>query len=659
LGEKVSCKTGSKRGGREAYSIVVFGLLFALGGILIYSNTLQSPFLLDDFLNIPQNPHIRIEALSLKNIVAAGFKSCASSRPMANISFALNYDFRKYEVRGYHIVNIAIHILTAMFIYLFVRVTLLSPVVKDKYKDANLIAFFAALLWLVHPVQAQTVTYIVQRMTSMAAMFYVLSFLLYVKGRFAVFAGKRSWVWFTGCILAWMMALGSKEIAATLPVFILLYEWYFFQDLSTSWLKSNVRYIAGVVVIFCLLGLVYLGKNPLERITGEYTHRDFTITERLLTQFRVIIYYISLLVFPHPSRLNLDHYFAISHSLFDPVTTLLCLAVTVGFAGLAVYLAKGQRLLSFCILWFFGNLVIESSVLGLELVFEHRLYLPSIFVFVVAVVLAYRFIKPAWVRVTTLCIVAVLFGVWTYQRNSVYVDAITLWQDCVNKSPQKYRPQVNLGTALKDAGKVTEAIEHFNKALELKGEPSEIYNNLGNAYDKLGRIEDSIRYYRKALVLDPNLAVAHYNLAVALAKQGKTDEAIAEYRQALRLEPENSDALGNLGFALAGQGNFGEAIECYKKALTLEHDNVITHGRLGLALAGAGKTNEAIREFRIVLSARPNDAEMHRNLGILLEQKGETAEAIKSYRAALQIDPNAANVRQLLENALQKQKNQP
>jgi protein O-mannosyl-transferase len=651
LGEKVSCETGSKRGGRDACGIFVFGLLLTLVGVLIYSNTLQCPFLLDDFSNIPKNPHIRIEELNLKNIITAGFRSCASSRPMANISFALNYYFHKYEVGGYHIVNIAIHILTAIFIYLFVKVTLRSPVLKDKYKDTNLIAFFAALLWLVHPVQAQTVTYIVQRMTSMATMFYVLSFLLYVKGRLAVFAGKRGLAWFTGCILAWMMALGSKEIAATLPAFILLYEWYFFQDLSTGWLKRNVRYIAGVFVIFCLFGLVYLGKNPLERITGEYAHRDFTITERLLTQFRVVIYYISLLIFPHPSRLNLDHYFAVSHSLIDPVTTLLCLAVTVGFAGPAFYLAKGQRLLSFCILWFFGNLVIESSVLGLELVFEHRLYLPSIFVSVAAVVLAYRFIKPAWVRITTLCIIAVLFGVWTYQRNSVYADAITLWQDCVNKSPRKYRPQANLGNALKDAGRITEAIEHFNKAMELKGEPSEMYNNLGNAYDKLGRIEESIQYYKKALVLNPDLAAAHYNLAAALASRGKTDEAIAEYHQALRLEPEDSDALSNLGFALAGQGNFGEAIECYKKALALEPDNVVTHGRLGLALAGAGKTDEAIKEFRIVLSARPEDAEMHRNLGILLERQGRLPEAIEEYRRALKINPDDAEVRGLLDAA--------
>lgn len=655
MGEKACSKIGGSWGEEKFRGIVVFLVLLTLGGVLIYSNTLQCPFLLDDLLNIPKNPHIRIKELNLKNIVAAGFSSYASSRPMANISFALNYYFHKYEVGGYHFVNIAIHILTAIFIYLFVKGTLRSPALKDKYKDTNLIAFFAALLWLVHPVQAQTVTYIVQRMTSMAAMFYMLSFLLYVKGRFAVFAGKRSWAWFAGCILAWIMALGSKEIAATLPVFILLYEWYFSQDLSIGWLKRNVRYIAGTFVIFCLLGLVYLGKNPLERITGGYVNRDFTITERLLTQFRVLIYYISLLIFPHPSRLNLDHYFTVSHSLIDPVTTLLCLVVIIGLAGLAVYLAKGQRLLSFCILWFFGNLVIESSVLGLELVFEHRLYLPSIFVSVAAVVLAYRFIKPAWAKIMTLCVVAVLFSVWTYQRNSVYADAVTLWQDCVNKSPQKYRPHANLGNVLKDAGKITEAIEHFNKALELKGEPAEIYNNLGTAYNKLGRIEESIQYYKKALGLNPNLAAAHYNLATVLAGQGKTDEAIAEYRQSLRSEPENSDAMNNLGLALAERGNFGEAIECYKKALELEPDNVIAHGRLGLALAGIGKTDEAIKEFRIVLIARPDDAEMHRNLGILLEREGKTAEAIESYRAALQIDPNFQNARDSLNALTQKQ----
>jgi len=381
------------------------------------------------------------------------------------------------------------------------------------------------------------------------------------------------------------------------------------------------------------------------------------MAERLLTQFRIVIFYISLLFYPNPARLNLDHDFAISHSLIDPPTTLLCLALILALIAMAVWSAKKERLLSFCILWFFGNLVIESSIIGLELVFEHRLYLPFVFVSLATVTLVWRYIKQDWVRVTVLCVAALFLCIWTYERNKVYGDAVTLWQDCVAKSPWKPRPYSNLATALKDSGRPAEAVVYFNKSLELKPDSAEVHSNLGNALSKLGQTDEAIEHYKKALNLKPNFSDAHYNLALALARQGKTDEAIAEYRDALRFKPDDVDALSNLGFELAKQGNFDEAIKYYKKALEFEPKNVIAHGRLGLALASKGRTDEAIKEFRIVLKKRPDDVEMHCNVGILLERQDKITEAIKEYRQALQINPDYTKAQELLKAALSKQKN--
>jgi tetratricopeptide (TPR) repeat protein len=594
-------------------------LAFAVPGVLIYSNTLDSPFVFDDRQHIPDNPHIRLNELNLKNIVEAGFKSPASSRPIANISFALNYYFHKYDVMGYHAVNIAIHILTAVFIYLFVQATLTSPALKDKYSRTNLMAFLAALLWLVHPLQTQSVTYIVQRMTSMAAMFYILSFLLYVKGRFAILAKETSRLWFAGCLLSWLLALGSKQIAATLPVFILLYEWYFFQDLSIGWLKRNLRYAAGIFIIFCIVGLVYLGGKPLESIFGGYSHRDFTLIERLLTQFRVVVYYISLLVFPHPGRLNLDHHFAISHSLTEPPTTLLCLLVIVGLSGLAVYLAKRRRLLSFCILWFFGNLVLESSVLGLELIFEHRLYLPSVFVSVAAVVPAYQFIKPKWVRTACFGAVALLFGVWTYQRNGVYADAVTLWQDCVNKSPDKARPYDNLGLAFESQGKLNEAVVCFRKELQLKPDSFRGHNNLGMVLVKQAMFDEAIGHFHKAIQISPDFAKAHSNLGAVFRLQGRFTEAIACFRRAIELEPDNADVHYNIAAALQAQYRLDEAILHYKKTLQINPDDAGAHYKLSVALKSQGKLDEAVIHFHRALQIDPNYKKTRRNLSEVVE----------------------------------------
>ena len=167
-----------------------------------------------------------------------------------------------------------------------------------------------------------------------------------------------------------LLAVGSKENAVTLPFFILLYEWYFFQNLANDWLKRRLSVIIGVLVFSALLSFLFLGPNPLETIMAGCEDRTFTLTERFLTQFRVVIHYISLLVYPHPSRLNLEHDFALSYSLFYPITTLFSIGAIIALLGLAIYLAKKKRLISFCILWFLGNLIIESSIIGLEIIFE-------------------------------------------------------------------------------------------------------------------------------------------------------------------------------------------------------------------------------------------------------------------------------------------------
>ena len=191
------------------------------------------------------------------------------------------------------------------------------------------------------------------------------------------------YLWFAGCFLAGILAMGSKESTAMLPVFIFLYEWYFFQDLDKSWFKRQLKYLVAIVLLFCFVAGFYLGFDPLGKFNTlrDYVFKEFTIGQRLLTQTRVVLYYLSLIFYPNPSRLNLDHDFPLSYSLFDPFTTFLSLIIIVGLIALGLYLARRQRLISFCIFWFFGNLVIESSVIPLALIFEHRLYLPSMFVF--------------------------------------------------------------------------------------------------------------------------------------------------------------------------------------------------------------------------------------------------------------------------------------
>jgi tetratricopeptide (TPR) repeat protein len=400
---------------------------------------------------------------------------------------------------------------------------------------------------------------------------------------------------------------------------------------------------------------MYLGAHPLERILSGYQHRDFTLTERVATEFRVVIFYISLLIFPHPSRLNLDYDFPLSHSLFEPITTLLSIVAIAVLIGLAFYMLKKQRLMSFCILWFLGNLVIESSVIGLEIIFEHRAYLPSMFISLMAVTLAYRYAKPKWLRVGVLCAVVMVCCVWTYERNSVWADDVALWKDCVEKSPNKARPHYNLGLALAKQDKLEEAISHFSKALKIKPDYVKALTYLGLALTEQGKLEEAISHYSTALKIKPDYVEAHNNLGLALAKQGKLEEAISHFSTVLKIKPDYVKALNNLGLALAKQGKLEEAISHYSKALKIKPDYAEPHYNLGLVLAKKGKLEEAISHYSTALKIKPDYVEALNNLGLALAKQGKLEEAISHFSTALKIKPDYVKALNNLKVALAEQ----
>jgi tetratricopeptide (TPR) repeat protein len=620
---------------------------------LIYSNTLDTPLVFDDVASIQSNTHIRLNKLTFEGVTEAGFESGGRNRPVPYISFALNYYFQQDDVVGYHVVNILIHIIAGILLYFLVRTTLNLPTLRSKYETFKWLPLITSLIWVVHPLHTQSITYLVQRMNSMAAMFYVLSILLYVKARTAEGKGKR-WVLFSACILSGLLAMGSKENAAMLPFFIVLYEWYFFQDLSKEWLKRHLGYFLVILSFMALVAFIYLGTHPLERVTSirDFSAKEFTFTERVLTQFRVVIHYITLLIYPHPSRLNLDYDFPLSHSLTDPITTLFSMVAIAGMIGLAIYLAKKERLFSFCILWFFGNLVIESSVIPLGIIFEHRTYLPSMLVSLLAVSLGYRYIKPQWAKVAAFCVamgVVMVFSLWTYERNSIWGAEITLWGDVVAKSPKKPRPLVNLAYALERKGRLDEAFSHYYEALRIKPDFWEAHYNLARALVRQGKVEEGISHYYEALRIKPEFAEAHYNLAGALMGQGRLDEAIKHYYKALEIKPDHVQAHTNLGIALERQGRLKEAIEQYSEALRIEPNLPEAHYNLGNALMRQGNTEKAIGHYFKTLRINPEHLGAHYNLGIALAMRGDRTGAAYHFAEVLRIDPGNLGARQALE----------
>jgi tetratricopeptide (TPR) repeat protein len=569
--------------------ILNFTLKTSLAGLtvflvfLIYSSNLGGPFVFDDGSNINNNPAIRLTQLSWSGLKDAASKSPLSNRPLAYISFALNYYFHGYRTVGFRLVNILIHMSAGGFLFLFIKTTLGLPALQSRFGNSRWLPTIAVLIWLIHPLHIQSVTYIVQRMNSMASMFYILAMLCYTRARLTQ-SPTIKWLLAAACLMSGILALGTKETAATLPCFILLYEWFFFQDLSREWLKRHLPFLIGAFILLIGVSLIYLDGHPFERILSQYELRNFTLTQRVFTEFRVVILYLSLLIYPHPNRLNLDYDFPLSHSLIDPLTTLLALVAIIGLLAWSFWLAKKDRLLSFCLLWYFGNLVIESSIIGLEIVFEHRTYLPSMMIILIAAILADRYLRFKVLKIVTIFAIILVFSAWTHERNTLWSNAVSLWSDVVEKSPQKARPHNNLGNALKRQGKIEEAIVHFNKALQINPGYAKAYNNLGTALASQGKTEEAIKHFGIALYINPGYAAAHSNIGVALASQDELEKAIVHFRAALRLKPDYTQVHSNLGAALVRQRKLQEALEHFHTALRLNPGDVQTYNNLQICL---------------------------------------------------------------------------
>jgi tetratricopeptide (TPR) repeat protein len=546
-------------------NIVMLPVL-AIVTFVLYTNTLHSPFVFDDLHNIIANKPIRITEISITTLSDAAQKSLVKNRPVANISLALNYYFHQYDVTGYHLVNIFIHVINGILLFFLVQFTLLFASGSVPQESKRLIAFSVALLWLVHPLQTQSVTYIIQRMNSMATMFYLSSFICYIRARLTTKKTIRL-LFVCGSIAAGILAIGSKENAVMLPVFILLYEWYFFQDLRLHLRKHH--YFALAILTLFLLGAIffYLGPNPLKIVAG-YGGRDFTVQERLLTQLRVVVFYISLITLPFPSRLTLEHDFALSHSFFSPMTTLLSLFALVGMILTAVLMAKRYRIVSFCLLWFLGNLLIESSIIPLEIIFEHRTYLPSMMLILLIVLTVHSLIANNRFKTLLFVVAVILLSSWTYSRNSIWKDELSLAADIAQKAPYKSRAQMNYGIKLSNFNRLDEALIYLNRAVQLDPDYELAYYSLGDALMKQNKFIDASESYAKGLQLNPNSTLSRFNLAKALASAGKYNNALFHYQKAVNRDRLiNHQVYYHMGNTLYKLRRYDEALEAYNNAL--------------------------------------------------------------------------------------------
>jgi len=357
-----------------------------------YSNSLDADWHFDDTPNILTN--YSVHARSLGEIWSARNMNGSFPRYCGFVSFAFNWYFHEKDVTGYHVTNILIHAAVTVLVYCSVYLTLTLPCFSNgKTRTVWLASLFAACIWGLSPVHTQAVTYIVQRLTSLAALFFMLSFFLFIKGRRCMLAGsmRKGIVFVSAAVPVYMMAVLTKENTIMLPFLALLYEHLFLRRIRSF----SDRRAAGLVLLLAV-GYIFLvcvrpgALKMLTNISKGYEKREFTLIERVLTQFRVMVRYLTLIVFPHPSRLNLDYNFPISKNILTPVTTLFSVLFVSGSLIFAFLARNRYPLAAFCILWFYINNIVESTILPLEIIFEHRTYLPSVSIVFLLIVLLFR-----------------------------------------------------------------------------------------------------------------------------------------------------------------------------------------------------------------------------------------------------------------------------
>ena len=535
-----------------------FALLPLTAGAWAYATSFAATFVFDDFLAILQNPHLRT-LWPLTTPLTAPPDTTLAGRPVASLSLALNYAFSGFDTWSYHAVNLAIHLAAGLTLFGVVRRTLATSTMRARFvASADWLAVAVALLWTVHPLQTEAVTYLVQRAESLMGLFVLLA--LYSAIRAA--SGRHTRLWSVLAVTWYALALGTKESAVVLPLVVVAWDRVFLapDDSRPGLPQGRWPLYAGLAI--ASLVLVFTVPGTRNRSVGFWLD-GWTPWTYLLTQARVIVHYLRLAAWPAP--LVLDPYWEPVRAFQQAAWQMVLLATlaVLSFAGLLK-----RHPAAFAGASFFLLLAPTSSVLPVvtEVAAEHRMYLPLAAILALAIIgthaaaqwlatragcNARRRRHASFAAALLLAAIAAAFGATTRARNLDYTSAETIWRDTVAKQPQNPRARTALGAELLAAGRYEEAETELRASLALDGDRAETLSNLGAAEFALGRTDASISHLERALALRPEFAAAHRNLGAAYRTRGRDAEAAAQLRLVLDAEPDHVVVLKDLALLLA------------------------------------------------------------------------------------------------------------
>jgi len=675
--------------------VFVAAAVIAAAALAAYHNSFSGQFAFDDVPAVADNPTIRhlTDLRAVFSPPTGGYT--VSGRPILNLSLAIDYAFCGKNVWLYHATNLLIHILAGLTLFGVVRRTLdrirgtgFPPVLGNEHgleTHATFLAFAVALIWTVHPLQTESVTYIIQRAESLMGLFYLLTLYCAIRGMdvdeasrlvpprtgrdaSSIFKAFQPNGWAVCSIAACFFGMATKEVMVSAPVIVLLYDRTFFTGSFRAAWRLRSKYYVGLALTWILL--VYLATGTGSRGSTAGMGAGTSPPHYWLTQFPAIAHYLSLVIWPSPLVLDYgSRVVRFSASVLVPVVMVTGLAVGSGWLLFAdprslKLKTRNLRAAGFAGAFFFAILAPTSLIpVIVQVMAEHRMYLALAPVVAVVVIGGYGLVERAYRQAgksgsphrlyLALCLaVAAALAVVTARRNDDYRNELTLWGKTAAESPDNPRAQYNYGIALSDAGNIPAAMDRYRIALQITPKYPEAHNNLGIAYSQTDHWPDATAEYQEAIRLDPNFAKAYYNLGNAFLHFGKLPEAILNYEQARRLSPDNPDFDYNLGTALAKEGRTDEAMAVFEHELRFSPDSPLVHINLGVIYAGQGRFAEAIAHYREALRLQPGVAKAHNDLGTALASTGQLEAASAEFAEAVRLDPDFPEARLNLGHAL-------
>ncbi|MFT5169698.1 MAG: tetratricopeptide (TPR) repeat protein [Candidatus Omnitrophota bacterium] len=631
------------------FCINLLPLLFVWGiGALIYSNSMHGQFQFDDMGYVARNDAIR----DIKDIGAIWNALNHPTRFLGFISFAINFHFHHNEVYGYHMTNMIIHLIGSGMVLWFVRLLFRTPrveslngVSKEVYDNRYWICSFIALLFVAHPMATQAVSYIAQRLASMATLFYVTSLCFYLKGRLAKdkVIVKRLWLFGFGFFA--LCGMFTKQITFTIPFMVILLELYFLNndDNPLNKFKSflKLKYILPFCISLLLVPwMMHFGFAAIFQAniaSGSHIGDTITFWNYFPTQMTVVPHYIRLLFIPIGQNLDYDWQVVGGILELKPLLGFLFLASVLFFA---IKSFKKNIFLSFGIVWFFLTASIESSIIPIRhVIFEHRVYLPLIGFCIFLIPVLFKLLRNKFIFIAVSCALIATCGYLTYERNKVWLNHFTMWSDVKKNYPDKARPYNNLAIYYLERQENDEALVELNQALELDPNFAEALNNRGVVYKRRGLYELALKDLDRAIEINPSYIDAFYNRGNAYHYSGRYEESLESFAEVLKINEKFTEAYNELGIVYKKMRKYDKSIEMYNEALKrvpTYADAIYNRGNVYYIMKDYDK---ALADFSKALRYKANFVEAYNQRGVVLRQLKRYNEALQDFQRAIQVSP--------------------